>query len=52
MSNVKRQLIGILAPVVAALGLWSLITSDWYESAAAKAGDLVVKLFTAILNSA
>ena len=51
MSYVKKQLIGILAPVVAALGLWSLITADWYESAAVKIGDLVVKLLTAILNS-
>jgi len=46
-----KQLIGILAPVVVVLGLWSLIKLGWYERVAAVLSDLVIELFTAMLNS-
>ena len=52
MRYVKRQLIGIIAPIVAVLGLWYLITSGGYERVAAVLSDLVIKLFTAMLNLA
>lgn len=50
MLYVKKQTIGILAPVVAVLGLWSLIALGWYERVSAVLGDLVIKLLTAMLN--
>ena len=52
MRYMMKQTIGILAPVVAVLGLWSLIALNWYESAAAALSDLVIKLLTAMLNLA
>lgn len=52
MRYAKKQLVGILAPVVAVLGLWSLMKFGWYERVAATLGDLVSKLLTAMLNLA
>lgn len=52
MRYVRKQLIGILAPVAAVLGLWFVATSDWGQNAAEAIGDLVVKLLTAMVNSA
>ena len=52
MRYVKKQTIGILAPVVAVLGLWALIALGWYERVAAALSDLVIKLLTAMLNLA
>ena len=50
MRYVTKQLIGILVPLAAALGLLSLIASGWDENAAATIGDLLVRLFIAMLN--
>lgn len=47
MRSVKKQTGGILPPVVALLGLWSLIALGWYERVAAALSDLVIKLLTA-----
>ena len=46
MHYLIKQLIGILAPLVVAFGLWSLITSAWDESAVATISDLTIRWIT------